>query len=358
MISIYAKISVGEAPKISTFSELQTNNVSSNISSVLNTVQEAQDVFLLGVDDFTAGATLIDNKVPYYIGSQVSDEYGDFFEGYIIMLESEEPIYSITITFDTARNNYPTTITVDGIDVINVYSSTVVLPCDSSTFHTISFLNWSQASAPVVIQGISSGIETVIGTSQILNLSFSNADRGDTTMPSWGIYSNSGTLSFVDNANIVNALKMRQRFYKSKLQVFLKNAKSEKLIGTFSLTNGAINEESKVAEINFADDFEKLQDIKVNEKKLITYDNTVGMTLEEIRTYVSGNLVDRLGLGDITLGFADAKTEARWTQIWIKYPMVEASSYWAFLTKCCELSGCYVSCDEKGRAIIKYGGGT
>jgi hypothetical protein len=358
MISIYAKIPSDNTPSISTPTDLETNNVSSNISSVLNTVKDAQDVFLLGVDRLDSGVTFLENNVSYYIGSQVSDENGNFFEGYTIMLESEEPIDSFTITFDTVRNNYPTTITVDGIDVINVYSSTVVLPCNASTFHTIAFSNWSQASAPVVIQGILSGIETAIGASQILNLSFSNADRGDTSMQSWGIYSNSGTLSFVDNANIVSALKMRQRFYKSKLQVFLKNAKSEKLIGTFSLTKGDLNEESKVSEINFADELEKLQDIKVNEKKLITYDNELGMSLEDIRLYVAQHLVDRLGLGDITLAFADDETRIRWQKIWVKYPTVEASSYWAFLTKCCELSGCYVSCDEKGRAMIKYGGGT
>lgn len=359
MISVMAKISVPNSTKINLdgTTNFYKNNISSDISACIGKKYESQNPFILGLSDLSLGAELVDTTIPYFIGGDICDDSEQFFSPYVMNISSDQEFDSLTFVFDTYNNRHPNTIRIDSQDFI-VSSSIVSFSFESSTSHIVSISNWNTPDSPLIIQGILSGIETVISPSQILNLGFSNADRGDTSKPSWGIYSNSGTLSFIDNANIVNTLKMSQYFYKSKLQIFLKNAKAEKLIGTFSLTNGDINEESKTAEISFADDLEKLQDIKVNEKKLIDYDNTVGMTLEDIRVYVSENLVDRLGIGDITMGFADDETRIRWAKIWIKYPMVETSSYWGFLTKCCELSGCYVSCDEIGRALIKYGGGT
>lgn len=360
MVNICAKISAvsGSTLSIPSSTYLPNNNISSTVFNTLNTLREGKTAFLLGCDDFSLGATLVQNTLPYYIGTEISNESGNFADGYVLTIESEDAIDSVTIAFDTVRNHHPLYVLVDYSASVAVNSSTVALSFESGTSHTIYFANWNAVGYPAVIQGITSGVEAEISASNLLDVNFTGRDRGELSKPSWGIYSNSGTLSFADNSNFIKALKLQEGLYRSQLQIFIKNRYFEKLIGTFWITSGEVDEETHVAELTFDDGLDKWQNIDVNAKKLLSYDNTKGMSLYDVLTYVNVNLVTSADDG-IQIYFAeDGVTSLRWNKIWVLYPMVEASSYWAFLTKCCELSGSYIFCDEEGKAVIKYGGGT
>ena len=359
MVNVCAKISASSGSNLSMPSSTNPlpNNISSEINSVLNSIKASNIAFLLGCDDFSSGATLVKSKLPYYIGAELSGSSGFFPNAYTIEIESKEPIDMVTVAFDTLRNHYPTNIIIDYSSSVAVNSSTVALSFESGTSHTLYISNWSAVGYPLIIQGISSGVEVEISVSKLLKIDFTGRARGDVATASWGIYSNSGTLSFIDSANLIKTLKAQEGLYKSKLEVFIRSKNVDRLIGTFWITGGDIDEETNVADLTFDDGLKKWQDTNVKGKRLITYDNVEGMSLYSIMEYVNLNLAAATGDG-IQVYFADNETSLRWYKIWVKYPMIEASSYWAFLTKCCELSGCYVYADEEGKAVIKYGGGT
>lgn len=354
MISVMAKISVPNSTKINLdgTTNFYKNNISSDISACIGKKYESQNPFILGLSDLSLGAELVDTTIPYFISREICDDSGQFFSPYVMNISSDQEFDSLTFVFDTYNNQHPNTIRIDSQDFI-VSSSIVSFSFESSTSHIISISNWNTPNSQLIIQGITSDAELDIDKNSLINIEFSGRDRTDPTTISWGIVSNTGTVSFLDNNKYVETLKKNGDLLGSKIEIYLRNKYRDELIGTFYITDGKTTKSDSTVELNFADKLEDWQQVEILETELISYSE---MSITNIMEYAER--LQKSGLLNITMYFADQETETRWSKTWVIHPILETSSYWAFLTKCCELTGSYICIDEKGRALIKYDGGT
>ena len=123
MVSIYAQVKVPSDIELYERSSANFvgNNVSSAIGATINKAHITESPFLLGCSDFSMGAKLVDDTIPYYIGTAVADVDGYFPYSYVIEVASSDnrQFSTLTIAFDEYNNQYPNTITIDG----NVYVS-------------------------------------------------------------------------------------------------------------------------------------------------------------------------------------------------------------------------------------------
>lgn len=351
MIGLSAKIFADDGTYIdrSADENFVTNNASTTIHDVVNNIFSGGNPFMLGCSDFSQGATLVQETVPYFVGNEVADADGRFYYTYHLTISATKAISALMITFDDFNNQHPNNINIDGV-IYDVPSASYVFSVEELSEHNIYIDNWNTPNYPLRIQGITTSVISEIKVGKILNLNFTNSDRADQGTVSFGIHSNSGSLSFIDEGNVVKALKTSNMLFGSKIQIFLENSIRNMLIGTFYISDGTYSQQGGKVELQYADRLQEWQDVSVADMGLLS--NTE-MNIEEVRAAVALS-VDGL---NITTYYADDETRSRWAKIWIKFPMVKASSFWAFMTKCCELTGSYISCDEEGRAVIAYGGG-
>ena len=251
--------------------------------------------------------------------------------------------------FDEYNNQHPNTITIDG-NVYNVTSSKQMFSLEELSGHTIVINNWNTPNYPLCIQGITTELSIDITSSLLIDVRFTGLDRSDVTSPSFGIYSNSGSIEFIDKGNAVKALKESGLLLNSVIEIFLSNRYRDAQIGSFIISDGKYSLHGGSSKLSFKDKLAAWQDVMIPNNKVLSMS---AMNLEDIRHQIATSVK---GL-DISTYYGD-KASSRWSMLWVKTPYVESSSFWAFMTKGCEITGCYISCDEKGRAMIATGGGT
>lgn len=353
MVSVYAQVKVPSDIELyeRSSSNFVGNNVSSAIGATINKAHITESPFLLGCSDFSMGAKLVDDTIPYYIGTAVADVDGYFPYSYVIEVASSDnrQFSTLTIVFDEYNNQYPNTITIDG-KVYNVTSSKQMFSLEELSGHTIVINNWNTPNYPLCIQGITTDLSIDITSSLLIDVRFTGLDRSDVTSPSFGIYSNSGSIEFIDKGNAVKVLKESGRLLNSVIEIFLSNRYRDTRIGSFIVSDGKYSLQGGSSKLSFKDRLAAWQDVMIPNNKVLSMS---AMNLEDIRRQIATSVK---GL-DISTYYGD-KASSRWSMLWVKTPYVESSSFWAFMTKCCEITGCYISCDEKGRAMIASGGGT
>lgn len=363
MVSIYAQVKVPSDIELYERSSANFvgNNVSSAIGATINKAHSSESPFLLGCSDFSMGAKLVDDTIPYYIGTAVADVDGYFPYSYVIVVASSDnrQFSTLTIVFDEYNNQHPDTITIDG-NVYNVTSSKQMFSLEELSGHTIVINNWNTPNYPLCIQGITTDLSIDITSSLLIDVRFTGLDRSDVTSPSFGIYSNSGSIEFIDKGNAVKALKESGLLLNSEIEIFLRNRYRDTKIGSFIISDGKYSLQGGSSKLSFKDKLAAWQDVTIPNNKVLSMPATnledielSAMNLENIRQQIAASVK---GL-DISTYYGDGAS-SRWSMLWVKTPYVESSSFWAFMTKCCEITGCYISCDEKGRAMIASGGGT
>lgn len=108
------------------------------------------------------------------------------------------------------------------------------------------------------------GSKIVLNYRNSLSIERSIFDRSDITMPSWGVISNSGKLSFVDTDGSIRQLAQQRRL-KSGMRVTLslgntlKNISSP--VGVFYTEDWSYDNDNKKASVAIADMLQKWQDI-------------------------------------------------------------------------------------------------
>ena len=353
MVSIYAQVKVPSDIELYERSSANFvgNNVSSAIGATINKANITESPFLLGCSDFSMGAKLVDDTIPYYIGTAVADVDGYFPYSYVIVVASSDnrQFSTLTIVFDEYNNQHPNTITIDG-NVYNVTSSKQMFSLEELSGHTIVINNWNESNYPLCIQGITTELSIDITSSLLIDVRFTGLDRSDVTSPSFGIYSNSGSIEFIDKGNAVKVLKESGLLLNSVIEIFLSNRYRDTQIGSFIVSDGKYSLQGGSSKLSFKDRLAVWQDVMIPNNKVLSMS---AMRLENIRHQIATSVK---GL-DISTYYGDGAF-SRWYDLWVKTPYVESSSFWAFMTKGCEITGCYISCDEKGRAMIASGGGT
>lgn len=351
MIGVSAKILVesGTYLNVGQSENFYNNNGSKEIDFVMDRAFLGETPFMLGCSDFSRGATLISEPVDFFVGDQKADHNGRFDSIYKLTIYSPTPTSTLSFVFDSTNNRHPETILIDGIEY-DVSNYEAVFSVEELQYHTIVIDNWNTPNFPLCIQGISSDVAINIDFSEVISLNFSGDDRSDATEPCFGIKSNSGTIQFIERSGAIKELVTSRRLLGEKIEIFLTNRYRNTLIGTFYITDGDYSTQGYSTNLSFQDNLEEWQNVDV------PYDviaSAYEMSLEDFRREVTSTVK---GL-DITMYYF-GNTDTWWNTIKLKAPFVTKSSFWAFMTKCCELTGSYISCDAQGRAMIAQGGGT
>lgn len=189
-------------------------------------------------------------------------------------------------------------------------------------------------------------------TYEIRNLSsieFSGQDRGDPSLPSWGIQSNSGSLEMYDADGTIITLKKQGILANSKINIYLNIGNRKEQIGVFYIVDADKKQQGLLTKLDYKDILDSWQNIPMKQYYNPYSDNTIYLkNILNIITESSGT----------TLKFSNAASQQRLEQILIQYPILYEGSLWSQMTKICEASSCYIYCDNEGTPTIYYSGDT
>lgn len=182
----------------------------------------------------------------------------------------------------------------------------------------------------------------------IKSLSFSGQDRSDSAKPSWGIKSNSGTLEMYDNKGIIDELKSKGILANSEIKIYLNVANRKEQIGGFYVSNAYRDSQTLKTKIEFQDVLMSWEEKQMPIYLYLYYPRSINAD------YILNDIIGKAGA---TLEYATEETKKILKGIYIPYPIIEKGSLWSQITALCELSSCYIYCNDYGIPTIYYGGG-
>lgn len=219
MIKVEARIKLFDSND-GTVSKAQFNNnnnisydstANSPLGQIIGKEVNQTKPFLLGNSPLVGGENyeipknadmyVLADSVNYFIGSLVSGNDGTFPNGasYSITINGVD-FNAITIVFDKDDEVWPTEVVVNGETYMND-DATFTVGGFGGTVNkldlTISKLN--KPNKGLIVTGIYTDITIVVDEKNLDSFTYSLYDRENNSEPSYGVVSNSGTLSFVDS---------------------------------------------------------------------------------------------------------------------------------------------------------------
>lgn len=149
----------------------------------------------------TSDMYVLADRVNYFIGSLVSGADGTFPGGasYSITIKGAD-FNAITIVFDKDDEVWPTEVVINGKSYTNDDPTFTVGGLGGTVDQlnvTISKLN--KPNKGLIVTGVYVDITIVVDEKNLDSFTYSLYDRENNGEPSYGVVSNSGTLSFVDS---------------------------------------------------------------------------------------------------------------------------------------------------------------
>lgn len=356
MITITARINVSESGGTinSLTSNLSGNNISANINSVLGKKRvSVGNPFILNSSKLGSGATFKGN-VPYFLGRQVSDNYGVFPQSYTINL-SGSGIKQFVIAFDTENGAFPESILVDGETVYDDDPIWEINVSDANT-HTITISKWNKPNSPLIITAIYADINIDIDKNNLLSFNTDILNRGDIKYPSYGIISNSANLDVADlDEHILDLIRQRVLHSKISVEVWLNDSdsNSQEPICVMQTRELTYDNDNRKVQISLKDNLEEWQEIAV---PAIYYDPVDGEPLDGKRLYLDLSKATPSKYNMLTFDELDGKTKGKIAETTFEYPVLDADTLWNEWQKFCEICKLYIYVDYRGKTVCKYGG--
>lgn len=352
MIKLTAKISLSEAKGNIASDNINTepNNIGADVNSVLNTEKEAKSPFIIGFSAIGDGSTY-ESSLDYYMGSVVSNEYKAFDPAYVLTVEGAG-VESLTIVFDDINKQYPTSIVADGetYNYESDYKYTVSLD-STKDYHTITISNWNVSNAPLVITGIYTSLLLEFDYDKLADLEAQHLDRANIEEPSYGIYSNTGSMRIIDsNGEIKRYAEKRILRNGLKLTITLSNTLTDtkQVVGVYNTTDWDYDYINNEATCTLGEDLEELQEIQFG-----------GIPLEIGVSKTGKDIYDKLHEATPEkfkfIAFSELSTKAqnRLKNIKTSRMFMEGGSLWAEWTKLCEISRGHIINSFDGHSVFE-----
>ena len=348
------------------------NNISADIADVVSVRRAGSDPFLFGVSTLGSGATFSSGE-NYFIGSELSDENGDFATPYVLTFSitptQQQPLFSLpvnfSIVFDTLNNAYPSTVTVSYYSPPFHGSTTTTLTSPYFVYNGTMFYNkepiefavtmsdWSMPNYPLRIHGIYTGLYLYFDRRNLVSLSAPIKDRSDNEQPSYGIISNEGEMTVIDTTLEIKEYA-RMKILKPDLdvQIWLEDTltKKKQSIGKFKTNKWSYNNQNFEVTIQLKDDLELLQELKIS--KMTLQENP--MSFFEIYTWI----INKIQQNQSNFTFIiDSSTQTLLSNIQCEYPYLENDNMWGQLSKLSNIAGLNIYENAKKEIIITSGFG-
>lgn len=222
----------------------------------------------------------------------------------------------------------------------------------------LPFVLGSSALGSVSLFGEKIDVEAIFDRRNLLSLEGEIIDRGDIQLPSWGIISNGGSLSFKDKNfrfyNYANAGILKEGI---KVELFLNNtlSKSKNQVGTYYTSKWEYDNDNNSVSVSLKDDLEEWQDINVYG---IDYDprNPESKTMDFFYNYLHGKTPEKYNM--LSFGELDDKTSTILKLTTIKYPLMGSGNLWEQWVKLCECCALYIYKNKNARTVCEYSNGS
>ena len=342
------------------------NNISADVADVVGFRKSGSNPFLIGISRLDSGAAYSGGE-GYFIGSQASDAEGNFATSYTLTFSIDNLDTSninFSILFDTYNNAYPNTIQgsvyADGAkvgDLHIVHSQTLCAFIYNGTISgsniefRITISDWSMPNYPLRIQGIYTGIKLYVDRRNMLSLSAPIKDRSDNEQPSYGIISNSGSLSLIDGTGEIKEYA-RMKLLKPDLDVQLTLedtlTRKKQSIGKFKTYSWSYNNKNFEVDIELKDDLEKLQN------SILTGILASGTINRQKLKYVYDYLVNQIKEKYPSMVFKalDKKTNTLLESIECKYTYLSQDNCWNEFNKLASITGCHLYKNEQNEIVF------
>lgn len=350
MIKITAKINIGEnGGTLNTVTSSQSGiNVSSSLQEVIGKHEQIQRPFILGRSRL-GGGDCFTKKADYFISRQASDANGNFAQNVVINVSGSD-ITLLTITFNKRDNEYPKSILVDG-EAHYDDDPTWTIPLTSSNSHTITISNWNKPNSPLVISSIYTDLSIDLDETNLLDFERTIMDRSDVKNPSYGIISNTGSLSFIDkDGEVADYIAQQIISSQNVISAYLENTETgaKEQIAYFNTQQWSYNNSQSLVNVSLKDDLEEWQDINVP-----AVDYTPTVSTSKTAKWFYEYLYDKTPAKYKMLSFdeLDSATKAVLSGTTIQYPLLESASLWAEWYKLCQLCFLHIYKRNDGRTI-------
>ena len=365
MITLEAKIQLTESNSgliESVSTNISNNSISKDISNVVGKRIPNTVPFILGTSTLNNGYTL-ESEVDFYIGDEVSNTNGIFENPYVITITGSQ-LTDINICFDTNKNQHPTLISVDG-KIYQNDDSIFAVRLNQSSIHTITIDNWNAPNYPLIISGIYLNFDIAVNYRNLISISQSIFDRGDTSYANWGVFSNAGNLQFNDiDGEIKDYAQQGILKDGAIVLVELHNDLDNyvKKLGEYYAKNWNYDENNKSVSVSLTDGLEDWQSINVPEvtydfKKYATsgqiaYAVTAKVFYEILHQYSNTSKIKMASFEEL-----DGETRNAIISTIIPYPYLRAGTLWTQWQKLCDLCQLHIFKNYDGIIICKYKGG-
>lgn len=239
---------------------------------------------LVGREDYeipkTSDMYVLADRVNYFIGSLVSGEDGTFPGGasYSITINGAD-FNAITIVFDKDDEVWPTEITINGESYTNDDPTFTVGGLGGVDSLDVTITQLNKPNKGLIVTGVYVDITIVVDEKNLDSFTYSLYDRENNDEPSYGVVSNSGTLSFVDSTReVLDYITSGLIGEDLKVSLYVKNTstnKEEMFVKCYS-DDWTYDNDNFVVEITLKDIAERMQ------KNFISVPFTARMTGAQI----------------------------------------------------------------------------
>ena len=347
MITLSAKVDVlsssnGTITATSNVNDIK-NNISVGLSGVIEKRVKIEQPFLIGVNVIGDESKFAD-EVNYFVSRQFSNGSGKFEQPIEFTIYGDK-ITAFTLAFDTKNNRYPTSVVVDGNEILNddtLFTASVT----EANEHTVKISNWNAPNTQMIISGMYIEISIDINFKNLLSMERSIFDRGDLKFPSWGIISNVGKLEFVDTTYEVKEYA-EQRLLKagSQIQIYLNNTIEElkEHIGTFYADSWEYDSDSRKVTVSLKDDLEEWQNILLDQ-----YTVKENKTMYDLYKYLVSKTPKKWEFA------LDVEAKMFLEQIVCPFTYLESGNLWAQWDKLCKIAMLHIYKSNENKVVVKH----
>ena len=239
---------------------------------------------LIGGEDYEAPKNsdmyVLADRVNYFIGSLVSGADGTFPNGasYSITINGAD-FNAITIVFDKDDEVWPIEVVINGESYTNDDPTFTVGGLGGVDSLDVTITQLNKPNKGLIVTGIYVDITIVVDEKNLDSFTYSLYDRENNDEPSYGVVSNSGTLSFVDSTReVLDYITSGLIGEDLKVSLYVKNTstnKEELFVKCYS-DDWTYDNDNFVVEITLKDIAERMQ------KNFISVPFTARMTGAQI----------------------------------------------------------------------------
>lgn len=207
--------------------------------------------------------------------------------------------------------------------------------------------NGKRIVAKVMLASNSSGASPITIDDNIINASFENLDRGNSSnLVEFGIYANRASLTFIDTDGIYEKLSSLETWASVEVVFYLYNGNNFKKAKTFIIEDFDFDESAKLMQMELVSKIIKWQEILI--PKIYMFRSSSMVTLQELIAEINDYLSPIHGF----VLYIDYNSSSAFERSLIYCPYIEPTSLWDIVSKICVFCGGTVYEDADGNAYL------